>query len=167
MKRIVSFLLLICLCFMTCGCRQETEPAKKPVTFYYCRTEFDHGSDDSVILGETRESAEFEGNLMGLLNLYLQGPLSENLRPTFPAGTKLKEYRVEGNTAVLTVTDQLSLAKGIDLTVACACLAKTVMSLTGLKDVQIQAQTVNLENNAYIFMDQNSILLLDGTEIHP
>lgn len=167
MKRIISLLLVLSFCLFASGCQQESEPVKKPVTFYYCRTEFDHGSDDSVILCETRESAGFEGNLIDLLNLYLQGPISDNLRQTFPTGTKLKEYRVEGNTAVLTVTNQLSLASGIDLTVACACLAKTVMDLTGLQDVKIQAQTVNLGNNAYIIMDQETILLLDSTEIHP
>ena len=167
MKIPISLLLVICLCLALFGCQQDVEPAKKPVTFYYCRTEFDHGSEDSVILGETRESAGYEDDLVGLLNLYLQGPLSEDLRSTFPAGTKLKEYWAEGNTAMLTVTDQLSLAKGIDLTVSCACLAKTVLEITGLDAVQIQAQNVNLGNNAYILMDRSTILLLDGTEIHP
>lgn len=167
MKGYISILLLICLCLPLFGCQKEAKQAMKPVTFYYCRTEFDHGKEDSVILGETRESAGFEDNFIGLVNLYLQGPVSDGLHATFPVGTKLIEYRLEGETAVLTVTDQLSFAKGIQLTTACACLAKTVMGLTEVKAVKIQTQTENLMNAPYIIMDQRTILLLDDTEIHP
>ena len=167
MKITVSILLLICLSIMLLGCQEKAEPINKPVTFYFSCSEFDHGNENSVIAGETRESAGFENDIMGLLNLYLSGPESEDLRSTFPADVKLLEYRVEDGTAILTVTDQLSLVDGIELTVACACIAKTVMKLSGLEAVKIQTQTVNLGNKPYIIMDQSTILLLDDTEIHP
>ena len=166
MKRLISLLLIICLCAFLFGCQDKAEPIKKPVTFFYCRSDFDHGNESSVILGETRESAGFENNIMGLLGLYLEGPASDSLRTTIPEGAKLMDYKVEGNTAVLTVTDRFALASGIELTLACACFAKTVLHMTGLEAVKIQAQTVNLGNKPYILMDHSTILLLDNTEIH-
>lgn len=167
MKKKISVLLLISLCIPLWGCQPKTEPVKSPVTFYYCREEFDHGKEDSVILGEIRDQAGFEDNLTGLLDIYLQGPVSENLHSTFPYGTVVREYRVEDTTAVLTLSHQLSLAEGMDLTIACACLTKTVLELTGLDTVRIYTQTANLENNSYIQMDRNTLLLIDSTEIHP
>lgn len=164
MKRIAAILLIIAFCLPFFGCQQDSEPVRSPVTFYYRRAEFDHGSEDSVILGQIRDSDGYQNDLKGLLNLYLQGPTAEEFDPTFPKGTKLIDYRVEENTALLTVSDQLSLADGIHLTVACACLAKTVMELTGLETVQIQAQTVMLGNDKVIVMDESRILLLDSTQ---
>lgn len=167
MKRITILFILLAVMLPLCGCREEAEPILSPVTFYYSRAEFDHGNENSVIHGEIRESAGYEGDLIGLLNLYLNGPISEEYKATFPAGTKLKDFQVEDKTAVLTVTDQLSLARGINLTIACACLTKTVLEMTGLDAVKIQAETVNLGNSVFILMDRSSLLLLDAEEIHP
>lgn len=163
--RMISLLLLIAICMTVTGCQKQAESIKTPVVFYYVRAEFDHGNDNSVICGETRESADFKGNLIELLNGYLQGPQSEDLLTPFPSGTSITNYVVDNTTAILTVTDHLTQISGMDLTVACACLSKTVIELTGIESVKIQAKTKELGSNEYIYMDMNTILLLDSTEI--
>lgn len=164
MKRIIAILLLLCLCLTAIGCSPEKDPIKSPVTFYYRRAEFDHGSEQSVILGETRESEGIRGNIPRLLEEYLKGPVSEELAATFPDDAKLIDYRTKDSSAFVTVSDELAQLSGIELTVACACLAKTVIELTGIKSVHIQAQTAMLGNEQVIIMDSSRILLLDSTQ---
>ena len=163
MKRIIVILVLICLCLPTMGCREEA-PIQSPVIFYYRRAEFDHGSEESVILREVRESQGIDHQIPRLLEEYLKGPVSEDLADTFPTDTKLIDFRIEAATAFVTVSDELAQLSGIELTVACACLAKTVMELTGMESVQIQAQTAMLGNDQIIIMDSSRILLLDSTQ---
>ena len=167
MKKFISILLIVAFCLSISGCQQKTEPIKSPVTFYYSRAEFDHGNQDSVILGETRESAGLKSDLIKLLNEYLAGPLSDQLTSPSPGGTRVKNIWIENDVAILSVTDQMSLARGIQLTLACACLAKTFMEISGIETVKIQAQTVKLSATGYILIDKDNILLLDSTEINP
>ncbi|MBQ7330955.1 MAG: GerMN domain-containing protein [Oscillospiraceae bacterium] len=159
MKRILSLLLLLALLCCLTACKQK-ETMEDPVTFYYQNKEFSHGSGNSVILGETRESAGSE-DMISLLNLYLKGPVSENLLKTFPNGTKLLKFHIDGEIANVVLSDQITLADGIELTVACGCLAKTVMELTGVTGVNICAENLPLGNKQNIYMDLNSLLLLD------
>lgn len=160
MKRFLSlFLLLALVCCLT-ACKQK-ETMEDPVTFYYQNKEFSHGSGSSVILGETRESAGISEDIISLLNLYLKGPVSENLLKTFPNGTKLLKFHIDGEIANVVLSDQITLADGIELTVACGCLAKTVMELTGVTGVNICAENLPLGNKQNIYMDLNSLLLLD------
>ena len=164
MKRYVSLILLFVLACSLTACKTE-ETIQKPVTFYYQNQEFSHGSRNSVILGEIRESAGIAEDISALLNVYLKGPVSNHLLRTFPNGTKLLKLQIDGDIAYVVLSDQITLAHGIELTVACGCLTKTVMELTGAKGVNISAQNLPLENSQSIYMDLNSLLLLDESTV--
>ncbi len=164
MKRF--FVLLCVLCALLSACGESSPKMQSPVTFYYLRNDITYGSTDSVICATEFESAGHEGNIPYLLTQYLAGPTVESLKNCFPVGTALLDYQTQGSYVILVLTDNFAQLAGIDLTVASACLTKTVLDLTGAKTVEIQARTQPLGDMGSIIMDEASILLLDDAVTH-
>lgn len=164
MKKGIAILLMFALCLSLWGCQGDSNAPKDPVTFYYRRVEFDHGNEDSVIMGEVREAEGHKDDMMYLLNLYLAGPESPEMAVTFPYNTQLIRFTLSDKIASVTLSDSFAQLTGIDLTVACACIAKTVMELTGIQTVQLQTPTMMLGNDPFVVIDSASLLLIDGTE---
>ncbi len=159
MKRLL--ILLLCMVSLLSGCSTSQPKIEDPVTFYYPRTEYVFGQTDSVIAPETREAAGIKTNLSALLNKYLQGPVSAELRTPFPADAKILEIRQEGGILQLTMNDKFSKLSGMELTIACACLTKTGMSLTGCQTVQIIIDGTTPDTQRIITMDAQTLLLMD------
>lgn len=160
MKRIFS--ILICLCWVLCGCGQGLENSKTPVSFYYLQSDISFDAEDSVIGKEVRESFGHEEDYIYLLNLYLQGPVSENLTKMFPEGSAVVEILREEDTITVTLNDTFAQLSGINLTTACICLTKTVCAMTGCSEVTIQAQTLLLDSYKSITLTEDSGLLQDS-----
>lgn len=159
-KAIVMLLLLSCL-FSLPGCQLDEDAPQVPVTVYYKRSQLDYGSSDSVITTTELEAAGHETDTAYLLQQYLCGTDQVDLALTFPADTSLISYHLEGLTAKLVLSDHFAVLTGIDLSIACACLSKTVMSLSGCREVIICAEHDQLDNNKYITVSANSYLLQD------
>ena len=158
MKRLLTLLLCMTLLY---GCAATQAKFNDPVTFYYQRTAYDFGQPDSVIAPETREAAEIKANLSILLDAYLQGPASENLRNPFPSGTGIEEIRREDSVLVLAMNARFSELTGIELTIACACLTKTILSVTDCRTVQILMDGTAPDTQRIITMDAQTLLLMD------
>ena len=155
MKRLVSLLLIIALCLPLCAC---TSP--NTVTYYFLREpeEYQYGVADGVMVGESREAAGHVDDLRYLLILYLHGPVSDNLSSPFPAGTKLVELTREDDSLTVQLTSMFTVLEGTDLTLACACLARTCFALTDVQSVTILAmgrETVSMT------MERDNLLLVD------
>ncbi len=161
MKRIVAMILILTVFAGFTACAQKSEPILEPVKLYYRRVEFTYGASDSVIGSEVRDATPYNGDTIKLLNDYMKGSQSDNLARTFPTGVSLLAMTVEGDTADLVLSAQMSHLKGIDLIIACACLTKTTMELTGVKTVVLHTKRQLLNGISKIVMDESCLLLLD------
>lgn len=159
MRKIAALLLLITMLFAACSV--SGKKPDDPVTFYYHRAQLTYGSTDSVIAGEIRDAADFSGDITRLLNAYLAGPGSDSFRETFPTGAKVVSFSHTGTSAEVVLSAAFARLDGIELSIACACLAKTVMELTEVSTVTIRSATDDNEKAVYVTMNEASLLLLD------
>lgn len=164
MKRIACFLFAVILLSSTCACSAKESDMQVPAFFYYCTATISYDSDTGVIASEVRETEGFGGDLMSILNLYLQGPLSNQLSSPFPNGSRVEWLNQIGPEITLIVNQPFAQLTGIDLTLACACLSKTLFSLTDAQTLKIHGGHTNLDGNDYIILTRDSLLLLDD---HP
>ena len=167
MKRIFAILMLLLLPLSLLGCSKEPEFAA-PVSFYYLRApmpngEVVHGSPDSVIFADIRESAGRETDYEYLLKLYLTGPQDERYESPFPRSTFLTEFKLENGIATLVLTDNLAKLTGIDLSLACGCLTMTVLEMTDAQLVIIQTENELLNGKDRLIYQRDSFLLFDDT----
>ena len=167
MKRLTAIMLLLLLFFGMFGCAKEPE-FTAPVSFYYLRApqsngEVTHGTTDSVILADIRESAGRETDYDYLLKLYLTGPQDWKYQSPFPRSTFLTEFNLENGVATLVLTDTFAKLSGIDLSLACGCLTMTVLDMTGAEQVVIRVETELLNGKDHLVFDRNSFLLFDDT----
>ena len=155
MKRFLIFLLLLALALSCWACSDQ-----QSVTFYYVREEpaYLFGTENAVIVGENRDYASNIQNLHSLLILYLHGPLNENFQSPFPRGTSLVTVHQEGYHLTVRLSSIASAMKGADLTLACACLAKTCFDATDAELVTIIATGFG---NISVTMTRDSLLLID------
>lgn len=162
MKRIICPMLCILMIAGLSGCLfHEAGEFLDPVEFFYPRksTDFVYGSSDGVIGSEIREASGHVGDLKYLLPMYLRGPQDSVLRSPFPPGCKLEDIYEEGTTLYIQLSTEFAALHGTDLTLACAALARTCLTMTNYEHVSINAagdtQTVS------IVLDTDSVLLAD------
>lgn len=149
----LAFLLLLT------GCTVHENDSDDQAAFYYVRSEISFQAADGVIAPELREIGDRSNDLAYLLSLYLQGPQSDTLRSPFPENLTLVQVRQQEAYLEVVVSHRLSDLTGIELTLACSCLAKTCMALSGAQEVRISAQEQLLDGASYITITADSILL--------
>ena len=176
MKRIT--ILLLAALILT-GCAFSGNKAKEPAAFYYLRTHSDNSVYDDfyakgIISSEEREASGHRENLPYLLTIYLRGPLDPELVSPFPMGCRVLNVQQENGCLTLLLNPILAEKTDIEITVACACLAKTCMELTGVDTVQIESR--NLEEKLLfsrtftednLFLSDDYSLPVENTEITP
>jgi hypothetical protein len=161
MKRSLSIVILLCLLFSFTACKQEREPILAPANFYYRNAEIAFGTEDALISAYAAETKEFDGRVLDILNFYVKGPYDSNHKFTFPSGTTVLRCNVSDDTAFIEVSNEFARLSGIDLTIACVCLTKTALELTGTSKATISATSVPLDGNLSITITQDNVLLKD------
>lgn len=164
MKR-VFVLILALLLLPLWGCKENSSQAEQPVTVYYKLAEPVHGTQDSVIAPTVMESKNYEDDYDYLLSKYLKGTEDPQFARTFPRSTTLVSFKTDALTAKIVLSDRFASLSGIDLTIACVCLTRTVMELTGCQEVIISAQTAKLDGEKYITLSADSYLLIDAAGV--
>lgn len=158
MKKAICLILVI---FLLCGCGKDKSEIKTPVNFYYTNTEIHYNSLNGVLSAEVRDGTGYKENLVGLLDLYFAGPLSDEFISPFPAGTITMSIFREGAQLNVELSNEFAELEGLDLTIACACLTKTAAELTGCEVVRIYATDNALDGNPSITMSASDLLMLD------
>lgn len=163
MRKLLCILLLSALLASLFGCTQPADGYENPINFYYRRQEVSFGTTEGVLCPDIREA----GNLdyISLLALYFRGPANSQLQRTFPEGTALKAIEIEGNHVLITLSDVFATLTELDLTIACACLTRTVCEMTGTQQLTIRTETSLLDGNKTIRMSLENVLLLDDSDI--
>lgn len=164
MKKWIPLLLAVLL-LAGCALSQEEKPAET-VNFYYPASAIAYGSEGSVIGVEARDAEALEGNLDQILELYFQGPADESLTSPFPKGTALRQWSIQWDTMVLTVSPELAELTGLKLSLACSCLTKTCLELAEVTSVRIFSGGKNLSvfPEKQDFSQENVILFDNSTQ---
>lgn len=177
MKRWICCLLAIALVLGLWGCGPKAAGPIRPVNYYYPRLETDFESASRILVPEPRESQGHEGDYGYLLETYLRGPLDPELKNPFPADLTLERWEITDGTLRLTLSEGIGGLTGIDLSLACACLAGTGLELTGCDrvvlsasglrgDVELTQADLVLTDDSVERLQDNMILYLtdrDGT----
>ncbi len=157
MKRLLVILLLAVFLF---GCNANN--AKKPAVFYYPPNDYIHMQDGSILDSEIREIVQ-EPNTASVLDLYMQGPQNVHFLNPFPSGCVVISLHHYDQTLELVISDELAQLTGIDLPLACACLAKTSMDLTSAQVIRIRTENSLLGGNKEIVFTPDTLNISSST----
>ena len=160
MRKIIALTLCVLLLVGLTGCMEASDT----VNFYYARYDdsYTYGQPNAVIAGEPRDVTGHGQDLKYLLTLYFHGPTMEYLRTPFPSGMSLRSVELVDDMLYVQTSSSLTLLRGTDLTLACACLAQTCFDLTDASSI-----TITADGLGYVSMTltRDSILLMDDTPI--
>ena len=165
MKRIILFLLvLLSITTFTSCSAYNSRLSKSNIDFYYLRSSVIYNEEDGMICAEKRSVVESPSDdaWTELINLYLKGPDDDKYISPFPVGTELKQYSVDGETLTVILNNQISQLKGYDLTLACACLAKTILEIKPVHAVEIRAEGGRMGDFISVTMTEDNLLMLDN-----
>lgn len=165
MKRIIILLTLFSI--FLCACSTQKEKPKSPVDFYYLNQTVSYNSQTGIIAPETREGAGYENDTLSLLNVYIKGPNSQLLRSPFPDRMEILEITQAEGVAYLTVSDQICMLTGHDLTLACVCLSRTVMDLTDTDSVQITVPDRLIDGKNALMIRSDDVIFMDSASYSP
>ena len=163
MKKFITWILCIAAVLSIAGCGSSAPAARSPGAFYYRRQEVSYGSSDSVIAPEIRELAGMEKDLDALLDTYFAGPESDELLSPFPRDSRAVSWELADNTLTLTMNDAFAELSGVELTIACSCIARTFLELTDGDTVRIQAENGLLGTERSITLTKEAICLYDDS----
>lgn len=157
MKRLIPLLLSVLL---LTGCVRY-QAMREPVTFYYVRKNYP-SEMRSVLDSEEWEAAGHREDLHYLLALYFMGPSGKDLVSPLPEDTKIVSLEQSENCIALTLT-RMNLPES-DFTLACACLAQTLLGITSADQITISdsENTVTMGHDALSLFDT-----IIPTEEHP
>ena len=157
MKKAITLLLMLSLILSLSACGGQDA-----VTYYYVRDElaYEYGVADGVMVGESRAAAGHIDDLRYLLILYFHGPVSDNLESPFPSGTTLESLNQKEDALHIQLSGIVSVMEGTDLTLACACLARTCFGLTDVQSVTISSEGLGTVS---MTIERDSLLLVDDS----
>lgn len=159
MKRILALILCAALVFPLFGCaRQELQ---YPGNFYYRRFEIAYGTEDGVIAAEERELAGISGDLDALFDAYFSGPESSGLESPFPRDTQVVSWEIGEETLELTMNDSFGAMSGVELSIACACIARTFLELAPVTQVRFRLSEGLLGGEQSITLSNETIKVHD------
>jgi hypothetical protein len=158
MKQWISLILCLVILLSFSGCETESN-----VLFFYPRAEIQYGVADGVVAAEARDLADKKEDLEYLLKLYLEGPVSQELKSPFPFGTGLESVVMEDKHITLVLSETFSTLENLEYTIACACVASTCFSLTDAESVSISSgmTALILTRDNYSLWDRSSEQSLD------
>ena len=163
MKRILLIIAAVLMFLAIGGCGNESIEYVRPVHAYYCTQQISYNSANGVFAAEQREFSGYEDRIKDFLNEYLRGPQDTSLRSPFPLGAFIIDYAQQNDTIRLHLNVHFSRLAPNELTVACACLSKTLFELTDAKTVHIQVDG-DSQSNSQITMTVDNIFYADDAQ---
>lgn len=163
MKRLI--ILLLSVMMLLTGCT-STKNISRTVQFYYIHNEIEFGSKSGVIASNTVQIKYKNEDNLQILNRYFNGPTNYECISPFPAGITLIDFETTQDTARLTLSPHMSMLSGIDFTVACACLTRTVIELTGVQTVHLSIQDNLIDGQESIRLTMSSFTYWDDTDLN-
>ena len=156
MKKTVIFLLIFVTLFALAACSQKEE---HNVVFYFRTAETTFGTKEGVIASENR-NIQIQDE-QAILEEYFKGPRNENLRSPFPENIALDNYISGLGRTTLVLSENISQLPDHDLTIACACIAKTVFDLTDTRSVEIKSDAGLIGGMQSMVLIRNDFIIYD------
>ena len=163
MKRIAVLTLLAVLLF--CACGTQNVKLQSPVHFYYLNEAVSYNSPDAIISSELHEGAGYETDLQALISVYLLGPSGKLHLSPFPDRLTVDSITIEEGTAFIVLSDQICMLTGHELTLACVCLGRTIMGVTGVTAVNISVSDRLIGGKSAITITSDNLLYADTSVI--
>lgn len=167
MKRFLCLMIAVILLLSVTACSDNDNELQMPANFYYCTAEIEYDSEHGVFASEVRETAQYYDDFTALINHYMQGPSSSGLVSPFPVGSRVVQINQNDSEIVLVMNLQFAQLTGLNLSLACACLSKTIFSLTSAETATIRCRDSSLDGKASINMNRDSFLLQDKALVQP
>lgn len=159
MKRFISLLLIVVLFVSFGACSKNNNES---VLFYYLKTDFKFGTDQTIITPEKRDAAGHYNQYDKLMEAYLSGPIDSAYSSPFPSGTSLISLEINNTRAHIVVSSHLATLSGHKLTIACACIGKTLLEMVDVRSVEIKAQDSLLNGMQSVILSENDLFLWDN-----
>lgn len=153
MKRF--FCLIAVVSMLLGGCFRQAPQSNELVTFYYLQSQYQYGDSQSILGQEERQVSGHREDLRYLITLYLMGPTEEGLRSPLPSGTRILSAEQEEGSVTITLSEVPASMTDLAFSLACACLTKTCIELTGTDSVTIVsgARSVTMGSENLILSD--------------
>lgn len=162
MKRMGAlFLLFSLLILWGCSGQPEAEQLQSPMKFYYKTLDENYGTVPAAMESELREVYGHETDYLWVLTEYFQGPRTSELTAPFQKATTVVSADLQDTQLRLNVSAELSELSGVDLTLACACIAMTCLEFPGVESVSIRASGRRLGGQQELVLSRSSLLLED------
>ena len=141
-RRLRPLVLILAALVLFSGCSVVTnsDDSGTPVSLFYEYRNAEQVQDLESVIGDEERSVSVL-SLWDFLDLYFQGPLSEDMISPFPAGTRVMDIQYDNSIPTITLSGEYFSLMGVDLSVACCCLAKTVCDFIGRDSVILMDET--------------------------
>lgn len=156
MRRTICCYLILLHLILLGSCGNNNKPADEPVNFYYRTPETEFGTQDTLIIAQIREAKGHSQDYHYLISQYLNGPTTYDCISPFPGGTTLEELDVDKVKARIVLSPHIATLSGSELMLACACMTKTVLEMTGVDAVQISTSKGTLNGKEFITLTADS-----------
>ena len=161
MKRLLLILVVLLFLLPVCGCKKSAETISNPANFYYRSSSTEFFTDDSVIKPEIRETQQCGENILNIINLYFQGPISDDYTTPFPQELVALEVEQNNESLLIKLNDSFANLNGVDRTLACSCILKTVADLTNCSTVELQFPSPNSDQSNSIQLSVDDLCFID------
>ena len=166
MKQIKFLILAIALCLTLVGCNDNPD-VQTPVTFYYQASTIDYENPNGILASEIRDATNHEKDYVYLVEQYLKGPQTPECTFPFPEGTTLESLDVLTGKINVVLSEEIAQLTDHKLTIACTCLSKTLLELTGMDAVTISAKGTLIDGAPSFTITKNDVTLTDDNAYIP
>ena len=156
--RLPSLILACLLLFTGCTAGSRSAESGTPVSLYYEYRYAEQVQDLESVIGQEQRTVSVL-SLWDFLDLYFKGPASEDMISPFPSGTNIQAIQYTNSVPTLTLSGEFFSLMGVDLSVACCCLSKTVCEFTGRSSIILidETESIRMEIDPDKYVLTNSI----------
>lgn len=162
MKKIICIILILSAVLLS-GCDQKKTEPSDTVLFYYAHNEIDYGTTSGVITSTVADLKNVPKDYRKILEKYFNGPTNYDCISPFPAGIALEDLQISNDKAEILLSPHMATLSGTSMTVALACLTRTVIELTGVTTVQIRILNNTINGSDSVTLALNSFLYWDDS----
>ena len=167
MKLLKLLIPIICLLSILTACNGNRQDIVAPVNFYYLAENITYDNPTGVLMADVQESCGHEADYVYLTNQYFAGPESTECVSPFPEGLQLESLNVLTGKVSVVMSTHFAELTGHKLTLACSCLAKTLLEMTGVDAVTISIKGTAINGEPSVTFTKNDFILTDSNEYIP
>lgn len=164
MRKIICSVVIVLLIFILAACNSAQTNLDNAVLFYYAHNDIVYGVESGVITSTFVNTDAASDDYITLLKLYFNGPTNYDCISPFPAGTTMEEFSFDNNKVQIVLSPHMATITDSELTVALACLTRTVLEMTSASTLQIEIMNNKIWGEDHVTFSLNSFEYYDDVE---